>query len=240
MTRKTKAKAESVADGEPTFECQFCQRSFRRESTLMAHMCEQKERFLDKDRKHVKLAFKVYQHFYTISYRAQKPKTYEDFAKSKYFRAFTKFGKYLLDVNAVNMMAFVDFLIKMQVPLDDWCKESVYQLYLREYTKKETPLAAIERNFLLMQQWELETGEDWRNFFRKVQPTLATMWIRAGRISPWLLYTAQSAQDLFSRMSEEQVNLIRDAIDPKYWEKKLRDEAENIKVICDILEEEGI
>ena len=106
--------------------------------------------------------------------------------------------------------------------------------------KVKTPDSAIERNFMLMQQWSRETGEDWRDFFRKVQPTLATLWIKAGRISPWVLYTAPSASSLFERMSAEQVAIIHKVIDPVFWNKRLESELETVRTICEILEEVGL
>lgn len=238
---KAELKAEAVEPEAPSYECAFCKKAYRRENAFLVHMCEQKQRFLNKDEKHVKLAFKVYSTFYQINYRGQKARTYDDFAKSKFYTAFVKFGRYLLDINAVNPDRFVEFLIKTGIPLDRWQSPVVYETYMRELAKKETALAAIERNFLLMQQWEREAeGRVWTNFFREVSPVLATHWIRHGRISPWVLYTASSANDLFSRMSEEQINLITQAVEPKFWQAKFASDPETVGVIREILDEAGI
>lgn len=182
----------------------------------------------------------VYQTFYKMSYAQRQAKSFEEFAKSKYYGDFTKFGRYLMDINAVNPIAFVEFIIKMQIPLSKWRSPTIYETYLRELTKKETPEAAIERNFSLMQQWARDTGEEWFDFFRKVKPTLATMWIRSGRISPWVLYTAESAEEMFARMSDEQKVLVQQVIDPKFWETKFGGDMDTVSAITETLREAGL
>ena len=63
------------------FKCNYCGRSFAKESTLAIHMCEQKRRYMQKDEKHVQLGFRSYQLFYRIGTNTKNDKTYEDFGK---------------------------------------------------------------------------------------------------------------------------------------------------------------
>lgn len=243
MAKKSaRPKAEAVTEDTPQFVCTFCPRpkTFKYESAFLKHMCTRKQRFIDRDEKHVKLAFWIYQRFYEIACKGRKQQTYEQFAASQFYIAFTKFGKHMLDINAVSPQAFVDHLIRTQVPVDRWTSPTVYETYLRELNKKESADAALERNFLLMQQWSVETGEEWTDFFRKVPPALAVLWIRSGRISPWVLYTAPSSADLFGRLSDEQINLIQQALDPDFWGPKLEASAGEVEAIRTILQDAGI
>lgn len=240
MSAKRKSpKAEAVTEDE-SFTCGYCKRSFQLERVFAKHMCAQKQRFLDRDEKHVKLGFWIFERFYAIQYRYQKPRTYDHFVKSQFYTAFVKFARYLLDINAVHPQQFVEFVIVNQVHIDKWQSPVVYETYLRELNKKETPDAALERNFLLMHQWALENDEEWTDFFRKVPPPLAVLWIRSGRISPWVIYTASSAADLFARLSEEQMKLIQQALDPSFWETKLKQNADDVAAIRTTLQEAGI
>lgn len=234
-------KPASPASAEPEqFPCPYCSKSFVREKSLFAHMCAQKQRHVDREEKYVKLGFMVFQRFYDLHYKSSKPRTYEDFSKSQFYGAFTKFGKYLLQINAVNPNAFIEFLLKSGLKIDQWHLAPVYELYLRELSKRETPDAALERNFRVMERWATEYDEDWTNFFRKVAPAEAVLMITAGRISPWVLYTAQSSEDLFARMSPEQIELIQPALDPAFWSRKLEDHHQEVEAIRSVLEEAGI
>jgi len=235
--RNTRAKA--IAPSSPAYSCEFCKKSFSKEGTLINHMCEKKRRWLWKDERYIRIGFMAFQKFYQLSVRSKKEKTYHDFMESLYFTAFTKFGRYIEHINAIEVSGFVEMLIKNNIKLDDWTNDIWYESWTRELTRKESPLKAVERNILLMEQWGRETGENWVDFFRKVSTSQATIWIRKGRISPWLLYSGVG-QPLFDRLSDEQLGLVREWINPLYWNSKIRNNKAEVDQIRAILEEAGV
>jgi hypothetical protein len=223
-----------------THTCEYCGKDFVTEKTLINHACEKRRRWLWQEEKYVKLGFYAYRKFYkTVYINSKKEKTYKDFMNSRYYTGFTKFGRYILDISAVDPEGFIDFVIKLNVKLTDWTAEHVYETYIRELNKKESPDRAVERNILLMIQWSKDNNEPWNDFFRKVNPQLATRWIKMGRISPWLLYTGFGS-DLFSRMSDEQLNLVKDVIDPVFWSKKVAINKNDVDYIKNILKSAGV
>jgi hypothetical protein len=222
------------------FTCDFCHRGFLTDGKLLIHMCEQKRRHLQRDEKPVKLAFIAYQTFYQRSMRQKTPPTYTSFAKSTLYLVFVRFGRHVLDLNAVNPLAFIDFLLRVEAPIDKWMNPTLYSTYIRELNKNETPLDALARNFILMQQWATENGDDWRTFFRKIDVPLAALWIANGRISPWVLFIASSAHDLMQRFNPEQVALIEHSIDPEFWRLKIERHQSDVEMIREVLAEHGI
>lgn len=214
---KKPAAKKGKAAGPEQHVCDFCKKGFVRESTFLVHLCEPKRRWMDRDTKHVKLGFVVFQRFHEANYIGRKAKTFEEFMRSPLYVGFTKFGKYILTIDAINPKAFIEFIIKSNIPLKRWESSVVYETYVRELNKKETASAAVERHFLLMQQWSMNTGEPMQDFFRKVSPAQATLWIGSGRISPWVLFNCESAEELIQRLSEEQFKLVFSYIDPDFW-----------------------
>ena len=91
-----------------------------------------------------------------------------------------------------------------------------------------------------MQQWAVETGEHWTDFFRKVAPAQATLWIKSGRISPWILLTASSAECLLERLSEEQNVIMIQSIEYGFWELKLSRHELDVETIKHELLKAGI
>ena len=139
-----------------SFKCKYCGREFSTERTLGVHMCSQKRRFVDKDLTHVRLAFRTYQKFYEINMQQAKTKTYEEFASSKFYQGFVKFGRKMVKEELLEPENFAEYLIRESVALKDWTKDSVYDVYLKELIKKEPAQRGIERSIKCMEQWAQE------------------------------------------------------------------------------------
>lgn len=233
-------KPKKVPKKEPEFKCEFCGNVFVFERAYSLHMCAKKQRWLDRDLKHVKVAFMVFQKFHTNVMHVRNKKTYEQFTKSSLYTDFVKFGRYLQDINALKPDVFIDFIFKGNVKITDWRKPYIYEVYLREMNKHESATDALERNFLLMQQWAKEKEEDWTDFFRKIEPTIAVLWLKNGRISPWVLYMAPSGNDLLNRMSDEQIALVTTSIDPEFWAERFANNKAEAAMIREELEAAGL
>lgn len=203
-------------------QCKYCKKSFAKESTLMTHMCEKKRRKMGEHDKVNRLAFNIWLKFYKFTVPAsKKPKTYDDFIDNRYYTSFLKFARHCLDLSPHDLEGFVDFVFRNAVKLDDWCKNYVYEMYVRENNKKESVDRAAERAILLMQNWSEQTGSTWTEFFDLVNTNQATQWIITGRISPWIIYGSNAGQRLVDRLSAEQLQLVAENIEPKYWQFRL-------------------
>lgn len=223
-----------------TFKCQFCGKSFKREKTLAVHLCEAKRRWLNKDEKYVRLGFIAYKRFYEISMNDKKNKDYEHFSSSQYYTAFTRFGKYMTEINAIEPEKFIDFVIKSSIPLDRWTKDVVYNAYIQEISRKETAERALERTILLMQEWGEQNDRPYNVFFREISRPRAIHWIRSGRISPWVIFHCDSGIDLMSNFNDEEMKLVEDIIDPSFWTRKFEVRKDDVKFVSDILEKAGL
>jgi len=224
------------------FACIYCKKELSSEKYLLNHLCEQKRRVLQRNERSVIIGFHAFQRFWKKCMNPKHTPTWDDFEKKSLglYSSFVKFGRYVLNINAINPLGFVDFLLRGEIAIDSWCKDYYYQAYVRELTKLETPLEALTRNMMLMEQWALENNEHWTNFFKKVAPTQAVLWILSGRISPWILLTANTAHEMFDRFNEEQIKLANSVIDEKFWEAKMINHEKELKYITEELKENGI
>jgi hypothetical protein len=119
------SKTEAI-DTPVKYGCEFCKREFARESTVLKHICEYKNRWLAKDRQSSRIAFQSFVHFYKKNSASKKLKTYEEFIRSAYYAAFARFGSYCVDINALNINRYIDWLLENQVKIDSWCLDSTY------------------------------------------------------------------------------------------------------------------
>jgi hypothetical protein len=202
-------------------------------------MCEKKRRWLLKEEKYVKLGFLAFSKFYRSMQREKNSRTFSQFVDSKYYNDFAKFGKYLLDVNIIEPEEFIHFVISAGLPIKAWSSDKVYEEFIRYQTQREPADLALERSILLMRQWAISNKEDWLDFFRKIETPLAVKLIKAGRISPWVLYNAASGVELINRMSDEQLGLVLNYINPKLWQEKFSKYPSEVSFIKDISKQAG-
>lgn len=211
------------------YQCKFCGKAFTRERTLSSHMCEKKRRWMSKDEPFSRIGFSVWTDFMKyVSPNTKKTKTVEDFIKSPDYIGFVKFANYLIELRPLDSDKFIQWLFKMGVRLSDWQKPGTYQLYVQEASKKETAERALERTILAMREWGETTGQDWRDFFNKIAPASAMNMVVMGRLSPWIIYSTDAAQQLLDRMEPGQIDTVAKHVDTEWWIKKLKRNPEEV------------
>ncbi len=94
------------------YTCRYCEKGFVKETSLAVHLCEPKRRHQEQSERGVQLGFQAYLRFYEITQGSAKLKTFDDFAKSPYYRAFVKFGRYCVDLKAINPARLTEWLLK--------------------------------------------------------------------------------------------------------------------------------
>jgi len=204
--------------------CEFCKRTFMRESTLLKHICEYKHRWLDRDRRGNQIGFQCWLQFYTKHSTGKKNKTYEEFIKSAYYTAFVKFGSYCIEIKNINIPRYVDYLLKENIKLDTWCTDSNYNKFLIDYLKTEDALDAVARTVEHCLQATEEEKIQSNDYLRYGNRNKICYAISNGRISPWVLYQSQSGVKLLDTLGEEQIKMIYDYINPVQWAIKFSKE----------------
>lgn len=213
----------SVTDTTTTFRCEFCSRDFRRETTLLAHLCEPKRRFRERDETAVKLAFTAYLRFYEITQGSARLRTWQDFASSAYYRAFVRFGRHCQAIRAVNIPAFTDWLIRGNAKLDHWCRDSVYTDYLIEHVCRENVGDALARAVITGQEWSDDTGNPVSDYLRYGNDNRVCHDITRGRVTAWAIYNCESGREFLIRINPEQLAMIWPWVDADAWQRRFQD-----------------
>lgn len=226
-----------------SFVCQYCKKSYVKESTLAAHLCETKRRFKQQNEPAVQIGLKSYLRFYEITQGSAKLKTYDDFVNSPYYLAFVKYGRHVTGIRAVNVSSLTDWLLKNNKKLDHWCKDSLYSEWLHQYIKKESVQDAIERALKEMQEYadiNPALENNFSNYFKFGNGNRISNHISNGRISPWVIFNCNSGIDWLARANEEQIQNIMPWIDPDFWQQKFKDYLADTEWCKDILSKAGL
>ena len=237
--KKSSNTKKTLETNVPHYGCEFCGRTFARESTVTKHICEYKHRWLEKDRAGNRIGFQSWLQFYKKNSTSTKNRTYEEFIKSAYYTAFVKFGTHCVGINAINISRYTDWLLKNQIKIDTWCADSTYTKYLIEYLKTEDPLDAIARSVETTLTLAEASNILSKDVLRYGNTNRICYSITTGKLSPWILYHSNSGRKFLDGLNDPQVALIIDYINPEQWKIKFNREPENVKQVKEILDLAG-
>jgi hypothetical protein len=214
-------------------KCEYCGKSFKRETSAAVHMCEKKRRWMQKDYPETIAGFTAYDLFYRLGMQS-KPKNYQEFVDSQYYSAFVKFGSYCINTRVIDTESYTRWLIRKQAKLKDWATDRMYANFVQEHLKKETVERALER----FVEHASETSY-FETFWESASGYLIADWVESGKISPWVLVCSNRAKRAVSSMNSEQLMRLSNCIDADYWDKKIKQnpvDAQWVKKIIDGVE----
>ena len=221
------------------YTCQFCQKDFIKESSLAVHSCEPRRRRQEQSERGVQLGLQAYLKFYQLTQGSAKLKTFDDFAESPYYRAFVKFGRYCVDIRAINPARFIEYVLKQNKKIDHWCRDSIYTEYLLDYLRVENINDALARAIEFGITWQEQTSNPAHDCLRYGNSNAICYAITAGRVSPWVIYNSESGQKFLSDLTSEQIDMIWSYVDSDFWMKKFQDYPADQEYAKDILKKAG-
>lgn len=223
---------------EINHECDFCGRKFSRETTIAKHLCEPKRRWQDKDKHCNRIGYNAFVQFYT-QHTNKKKKDYGDFVKSAYYTAFVKFGSYCVDANVLNVSRYVDWLLKNQIKIDSWNKDTNYTKFVIDHLKTEDPLDAIARSIETTLALAKKDGIPTKDVFKYGNKNSICFEITKGKISPWMLFHSNTGLSFIESLDVTQQKMIFDYINPEQWAIKFKKHKNIIAEVKELLHAGG-
>ncbi len=222
-----------------TFTCEHCAKKFTRESSLAVHMCEPKRRRQEQHERGVQLGFHAFLRFYEIAQGSSCFKTYDDFCKSPYYRAFVKFGRYCYNVHVISPEKFLEWLLKHNKKIDKWASDSLYTEYLINYLCIENVNDAVARTI----EWSIDWGQKHsaapHDCLRYGNTNAICYAIVTGHISPWAIYNCDSGQTFLSGLDNGQLCMIWPYIDSDRWNMNFKNRLADQAWVKEMLAQAG-
>ena len=223
---------------ETKHQCDFCGREFLRETTIAKHLCEPKRRHNDKDKQGNRIGLNAWIQFYG-KHSSKKKKDYMEFIKSAYYSAFVKFGNYCLDAQVFNVPRYVDWLLKNQISIDTWNRDSNYTKFIIDYLKTEDPLDAIARSIETTVRLAENDKIQTKDVLRYGNRNKICYEITKGKISPWMLYHSISGLEFIESLDVTQQKMILEYINPEQWAIKFNKHKNLISEVKELLRAGG-
>jgi hypothetical protein len=222
-----------------SYTCQYCRKDFVKETSLTVHSCEPRRRRQERAERGVELGFQAYIKFYEMTQGSARLKTYDDFCDSPYYRAFVKFGRYCVNIRAVNPARFMEWVLKQNKKIDHWCRDAVYTEYLTFYLRVESVTDALARAMEFGIDWSEKTGHPPQDCLRYGGTNAMVYAVTAGRISPWVIFNSESGQKFLSELNAEQIAIVYPYIDADHWQKRFQDYPADQEYAREILTQAG-
>ncbi len=217
--------------------CEYCNKSYSKESTLIAHMCEPKRRWLQKDEKRVQVGLYAFQRFYILSAGNKKEKTYDEFVKSSFYNAFVKFGSFVNNVRPLYPDKYIDYVVTSSVKLDHWCREEMYEKYANELIRKEGVQTALERSIDTMVKWAKNNNSLYNHYFEHASTNRITWDIRDGKISPWLVLNCKTGKAALNNFNDEQLTMLSTVLEPSHWAMRFKRNPRDVDLVRQVVKE---
>lgn len=223
-----------IVEKRSDFICKFCNNSFSSEKTLIIHLCEQKRRFNQKDTVFARFGLEAY---IAIQKKLNKEPqvTEEEFRKSKLYLACVRWGHYVVAVRCSSPEKYLDWLLNLNIPIDNWNKDEIYNCWIQNYIFIENPWDAFEKSFKYITVWANELHKKFFNYFKEAGNARILTDIQRGNISGWIIFCSESGQYWINQLEASDLELIWNWINPGRWTIKLeqyKKEADEIKNIC--------
>lgn len=202
-------------------------------------MCEPKRRRIQQHERGVQIGFQAYLEFYRLMNKSSKSRTYDDFAESPYYRAFVKFGRYCVDTVVINPARMIDWLLKNQKKIDQWCSDRIYTEYLIWYLQSESVADALTRSVEYSIDWAERNEARPQDCLRYGSINGTCHAVATGRISPWVIYNSQSGQEFLAQLSSEQLQIVWPYINSDVWQSKFASNPEDLAYAREILTTAG-
>lgn len=203
------------------------------------HVCEPKRRYQEKDEVGVQIGLQSYLRFYEITQGSARLKTFDDFARSPYYRAFVRFGRYCVDIRAINIPRLIEWLLKNNKKIDHWCRDTIYSEYLQEHLRHESATDALARAMEQAIAWSEETGNPDRDYLRFGNSNAICYAITTGRITAWVLYNSDSGTEFLANLNQDQIAMIWPYIDADFWQRRFRDYRADAEYVREMLHKAG-
>jgi hypothetical protein len=221
------------------YKCNYCQKEFKKETTLNSHHCLQKERFEKKDLEVSKIAFDFWSIWMKKNQNLKNP-LFETFINNRFYNVFYEFSDFVLKNYSHSYREFFDYIIEKNIPTTKWKRPETWNSFIKHFVRNENYLDAAKRSIEFILNWCYTNQVELKDFFNKIGDSYLALLLNQGMISPWVVYGSENGLQKIANMAEEQKAYIKNTMDSEYWFQMFNLKKAEFDLIHNLLLEEGL
>jgi hypothetical protein len=223
-----------------SYRCEHCGSTFIREASVLKHLCEQKRRWNELDTTASRIAYDAWVKVQQRHFPSKKKNEPREFIKNSLYLAFARFGQYCVSSKVVNPEHYITWLLRLDVKIDRWVSDKIYEQYLMDILDLEDHMDAVRRGIDTLLDMCEKQSIQLRDAFRLLSANNLCFKITTGKISPWILYNCDSGVTFLGSINEHQLAMIDDYIKPDSWTVKLRANRDKVEEVRQVLKAAGL
>lgn len=186
--REVNEDSESYVRLAPTWDCEYCKRSFKLEKAFMRHHCEERSRIEFMRSVEGQNAYAYYSDWMRASGRSVPP--IATFIHSSFYTTFVKFALHVQRVSMPAPQAFIKMMVAQKVQPSLWCRDNVYAMYMQQYEKGNTPEMQYIDSVDFAYEYSLKHEIDITKIFSHMGIEKFLNYVQKRKLSPWFLATS--------------------------------------------------
>lgn len=128
------------------FKCHCCGKIFKTETGFNKHFCEYMKRFVEIEQNSWYKYWLKFKTVYKIKVKKNKNDEYYAFIHSPFYESFAKFMRYVKNIEMIDYSSFIEYTLKKNIPIKNWCNPDVYKKFVLDYIHNELESLAIDRS----------------------------------------------------------------------------------------------
>lgn len=216
------------------FKCQYCGDKFKKETTLIKHLCENRKKVLLLESNIGKSAYISYQNWRNLNHFFYCDK--DTFLNSKYFKSFINFVEFCKENSIPEKNGFIKMMVEKKIQPSLWINDLYYEMYISEFDNLYSPMRQVEMSLEVLYRLSDLLECKIHDIFSNIKIIELLKMIHAKKLSPWLLLLMKSFQHHIKyNITEEEQILLSTIINSNEWKQKFIKNKESMDKIKNLL-----
>lgn len=217
------------------YECRFCYRMFKRETSFLKHNCKERQRHFEASTIEAQTAFNLFKRWMLLKHK--RDVNYDSFKLSRFYNSFIKFAKYYRLINGLSHLdEFLLLMIKRDISPTYWLNDRVLSFYINQMdlSSPTTKIGKSVKSIIkLCNAYDCETSK----FFNYIEFDVMLSFIKLHKLSPWLLLNSKQFMVWLDNLTVDQQYIMDNIIDCDKWVSTFKEDTKNVKFAKQCVEE---